>query len=76
MWKGMVDPVALQSMVMSAMAGYLAMLVLPNPVTQAAAISFTCFMVAYLGVDTVWSLLEGWSGWSGNEPGTHVHRGT
>lgn len=59
-WKGMVDPVALQSMVMSAMAGYLAMLVLPNPVTQAAAISFTCFMVAYLGVDTVWSLLEGW----------------
>ena len=59
-WAGMVDPVALQSMVMSAMAGYLAMLAFPNPVTQAAAVSFGCFMVAYLGVDTVWSLLRGW----------------
>ena len=60
MWAGMVDPVALQSMVMPAMAGYLAMLAFPNPVTQAAAVSFGCFMVAYLGVDTVWSLLRGW----------------
>ncbi|QRK09376.1 HNH endonuclease [Archangium violaceum] len=60
-WTDMVDPVALQSLVMSAMAGYLAMLVLPNPVTQTAAITFTCFMVAYLGLDTVWSLLEGWA---------------
>ncbi|WP_257449293.1 HNH endonuclease [Archangium lipolyticum] len=60
-WMGMVDPVALQSMVMSAMAGYLAMLVFPNPITQAAAISFSCLMVAYLGLDTVWSLLEGWA---------------
>lgn len=59
-WAGMVDPVALQSMVMSAMAGYLAMLAFPLPVTQAAAISFGCFMVAWLGVDTVWSLLQGW----------------
>ncbi|MFY0521894.1 hypothetical protein ACN28I_01325 [Archangium gephyra] len=39
-WASMVDPVALQSMVMSAMAGYLAMLAFPNPVTQAAAVSF------------------------------------
>jgi hypothetical protein len=60
-WKDMVDPVALQSLVMSAMAGYLAMLVFPNPVTQAVAISFSCLMVAYLGLDTVWSLLEGWA---------------
>jgi hypothetical protein len=59
-WAGMVDPVALQSMVMPAMAGYLALLAFPNPVTQAAAVSFGCFMVAYLGVDTVWSLLRGW----------------
>ncbi|WP_375772864.1 HNH endonuclease [Archangium gephyra] len=59
-WAGMVDPVVLQSMVMPAMAGYLAMLAFPNPVTQAAAVSFGCFMVAYLGVDTVWSLLRGW----------------
>lgn len=59
-WAGMVDPVALRSMVMSAMAGYLAMLAFPNPVTQAAAVSFGCFMVAWLGVDTVWSLLQGW----------------
>jgi hypothetical protein len=58
-WADMVDPVALQSLVMSAMAGYLVMLAFPNPVTQAAAISFGCFMVAYLGLDTVWSLLEG-----------------
>jgi hypothetical protein len=59
-WSGIVDPVALRSMVMSALAGYLAMLAFPNPVTQAAAVSFSCFMVAYLGVDTVWSLLQGW----------------
>ncbi|AKJ02782.1 putative lipoprotein [Archangium gephyra] len=59
-WASMVDPVALQSMVMSAMAGYLAMLAFPNPVTQAAAVSFGCLMVAWLGVDTVWSLLQGW----------------
>lgn len=59
-WASMVDPVALQSMVMSALAGYLAMLAFPNPVTQAAAVSFGCFMVAWLGVDTVWSLLQGW----------------
>ncbi|HYO52776.1 HNH endonuclease [Archangium sp.] len=58
-WAGMADPVALQSLVMSAMAGYLVMLAFPNPVTQAAAVSFGCFMVAYLGLDTVWSLLEG-----------------
>ncbi|HYO52610.1 HNH endonuclease [Archangium sp.] len=58
-WAGMVDPVALQSMVMSAMAGYLVMLAFPNPVTQAAAVSFGCFMVAWLGLDTVWSLLAG-----------------
>jgi hypothetical protein len=30
-WAGMVDPVALQSMVMSAMAGYLTMLAFPEP---------------------------------------------
>ncbi|WP_430384400.1 SitA5 family polymorphic toxin [Archangium violaceum] len=60
-WMDMVDPVALQSLVTSAMAGYLAMLVFPNPVTQAAALSFTCLMVAYLGLDTVWGLLEGWA---------------
>ncbi|WNG36059.1 HNH endonuclease [Archangium violaceum] len=59
-WAEMVDPVALQSMLMSAMAGYLVMLAFPNPVTQAAAVSFGCLMVAYLGLDTVWSLLEGW----------------
>jgi colicin-lik colicin-like DNase/tRNase family protein len=59
-WASMVDPVALQSMVMTALAGYLAMLAFPNPVTQAAAVSFGCFMVAWLGVDTVWSLLQGW----------------
>ena len=59
-WAGMVDPVALQSTVMSALAGYLVMLAFPNPVTQAAAVSFGCFMVAWLGVDTVWSLLQGW----------------
>ncbi|HEX5746340.1 MAG TPA: HNH endonuclease [Archangium sp.] len=59
-WAGMVDPVALQSMVMSALAGYLVMLAFPNPVTQAAAVSFGCFMVAWLGVDTAWSLLQGW----------------
>jgi hypothetical protein len=58
-WVGMADPVALQSLVMSAMAGYLVMLAFPNPVTQAAAVSFGCFLVAYLGLDTVWSLLEG-----------------
>ena len=39
-WASMVDPVALQSMVMTALAGYLAMLAFPNPVTQAAAVSF------------------------------------
>ncbi|HYO57495.1 HNH endonuclease [Archangium sp.] len=60
-WADMVDPVALQSTLMSAMAGYLVMLAFPNPVTQAAAVSFGCFRVAYLGLDTVWSLLEGFS---------------
>jgi hypothetical protein len=58
--KGMADPMAVQATLVSAMAMYMLLWVLPEPVSKGLAASLTVAMMAYLGVDTVWSLIQGW----------------
>jgi len=58
--EGMVSQEALEAAVMSTLAGVLAVLVLPEPTMKAVAVALACYMVGYLGLDTVWGLLEGW----------------
>ncbi|WP_375766058.1 HNH endonuclease [Archangium gephyra] len=59
--EGMVSQEALEAAVMSTLAGVLAVLVLPEPTMKAVAVALVCYMVGYLGLDTVWGLLEGWT---------------
>ena len=33
---------------------------MPEPVSKGLAASLTAGLIAYLGVDTVWSLIQGW----------------
>jgi hypothetical protein len=56
----MVDPAAVQATIVSAMAVYLTLWVLPEPVSKGVAATLTLFMAAYLGFDTVWTLIQGW----------------
>ncbi|WP_053066898.1 HNH endonuclease [Archangium gephyra] len=58
--EGMVSPEALEAAVMSTLAGVLVALVLPEPTMKAVAVALACYMVGYLGLDTVWGLLTGW----------------
>ncbi len=54
------DPLLLQATIATAMAGYMALLVLPEPISKAIAIALTVHMVGYLGWDTFWSIIQGW----------------
>lgn len=60
-WRRMADPVGVQGMLTVALAGYLVLLLAPEPITKPFVIALTGFLVAYLGWDTLWGLLEGWS---------------
>ncbi|MFY0525005.1 HNH endonuclease [Archangium gephyra] len=55
-----VDPAQLYTAVISSLSMYLTLLLLPEPVSKVIAITLTAWMVAYLGTDTVKSLLGGW----------------
>ncbi|HEX5754335.1 MAG TPA: HNH endonuclease [Archangium sp.] len=58
--QGILDPAQLYNAVISSLTAYLTLLVLPEPVSKAIVITLTAWMVAYLGMDTVKSLLDGW----------------
>ena len=58
--RGMVDPMAVQAMILTSMTVYLGLLVLPEPTSKIVAAHLTAALIAYLGVDTVWELIQGW----------------
>ncbi len=56
----MTHPQALMATVTSAVSVYLLLWTLPEPVSKGLAALLTATAIAYLGVDTVWRLLDGW----------------
>ncbi|WP_163781667.1 AHH domain-containing protein [Myxococcus vastator] len=56
----MADPQALLATVSASASMYLLLWSLPEPVSKGAAATLTGIAIAYLGVDTVWRLLDGW----------------
>ncbi|KFE66801.1 hypothetical protein [Hyalangium minutum] len=57
----MVDPLAIQTTLVSAMTMYLMLWVLPEPLSKGIAAAMTVALIGYLGFDTVWSLFQGWA---------------
>jgi hypothetical protein len=56
----MADPDAVRATVVSAMAMYMMLWVLPEPLSKGLAAALTASLIAYLGVDTVWAMTQGW----------------
>jgi len=54
------DPVQLEMAVMASIVTTMALLSLPEPISKAVVITLTLCMVAYVGWDTVASLISGW----------------
>jgi hypothetical protein len=63
--KEMVSPKAVLVMVLTTAAVYFGMWLLPEPVTKGVAALMTVAFMAWLGVDTVWSLVTGWADLAG-----------
>ena len=57
---GMADPQAVMATLTASMTMYLLLWTLPEPVSKGVAALMTATAIAYLGVDTVWRLLDGW----------------
>jgi hypothetical protein len=57
---GMADPEAVRASIFSAMAMYMMLWLLPEPVSKGLAAALTAGLIAYLGIDTVWGLIGGW----------------
>jgi hypothetical protein len=55
------DPRALLAMFAWTAALYLGMWLVPEPTTKGAAAVLTLLLVAWLGIDTVWGLMDGWA---------------
>jgi hypothetical protein len=58
--KGMVDPDAVMAMLVSGVTMYMMLWVLPEPVSKGIAAVMTVVLVAYIGVDTLYTLGHGW----------------
>ncbi|HZI08744.1 MAG TPA: AHH domain-containing protein, partial [Myxococcus sp.] len=58
--KDMAAPQALLATVSASLSMYLLLWALPEPVSKGLAALLTATAIAYLGVDTVWTLLDGW----------------
>jgi hypothetical protein len=56
----MVDREAVLTTVTAAMALYMMLWVLPEPTSKGLAAVLTAGLMAYLGVDTLWTLIGGW----------------
>ncbi len=59
-FKDMASPEAVRATLVSVMAMYLMLWSIPEPASKGLAASLTAGLIAYLGVDTVWSLIQGW----------------
>jgi hypothetical protein len=57
----MVSPQALMAMVVWSAGLYFMLWLVPEPVTKGVALLLTLGFIAWLGVDTVWSLMDGWA---------------
>ncbi|TQF09688.1 hypothetical protein FJV41_43310 [Myxococcus llanfairpwllgwyngyllgogerychwyrndrobwllllantysiliogogogochensis] len=58
--EGMTDPQAVVAGIAASATMYLLLWSLPEPVSKGVAATLTALLIAYLGVDTVWSMLDGW----------------
>jgi hypothetical protein len=58
--RGMVTPRAVEAMIVSAMAMYLMLLILPEPISKVIAATITVFLIGYLGLDPLLKLKEAW----------------
>ncbi|WP_141328409.1 AHH domain-containing protein [Myxococcus sp. AB025B] len=56
----MTDPQAVVAGITASATMYLLLWSLPEPVSKGVAATLTACLIAYLGVDTVWSMLDGW----------------
>jgi hypothetical protein len=56
----MADPNAVRATLTASVTMYLLLWSLPEPVSKGLAATLTAVAIAYLGVDTVWRLLDGW----------------
>jgi len=54
------DPEAVRASIVSALAMYMMLWVLPEPVSKGLAATLTAGLIAYLGIDTVRGLIGGW----------------
>ncbi|HYO54023.1 hypothetical protein [Archangium sp.] len=60
-FKDMASPEAVRATIVSAMALYMMLWSIPEPaISKGLAATLTASLIAYLGVDTVWSLIQGW----------------
>ncbi|MBZ4335293.1 AHH domain-containing protein [Corallococcus sp. AS-1-12] len=58
--EGMASPQAVMATMTSAVTMYLLLWAMPEPVSKGISALLTATAIAYLGVDTVWTLLDGW----------------
>ncbi|MGE6757996.1 AHH domain-containing protein [Corallococcus interemptor] len=58
--EGIASPQAVMATLTSTVTMYLLLWAMPEPVSKGLAALITAAAIAYLGVDTVWSLLDGW----------------
>jgi hypothetical protein len=58
--EGMADPDALRATLTASVTMSLLLWSLPEPVSKGVAATLTALAIAYLGVDTVWRLIDGW----------------
>ncbi|AKJ07479.1 hypothetical protein ATI61_12374 [Archangium gephyra] len=56
-----VNPRAVVATCLWTVSLYLALWLVPEPTTKALAASLSVILVAWLGVDTVWGLMDGWA---------------
>jgi hypothetical protein len=57
----LLDPHALLSLLVWTAGMYAMLWLVPEPATKGVAAALTVLLVAWLGVDTFWNLLEGWA---------------
>ncbi len=57
----LLDYRALVGMLVSAVGMYLALWLVPEPSTKALAATLTVLLVGWLGLETVWGLMDGWA---------------
>jgi hypothetical protein len=59
--KQMVSPQAVLALLVGTAMLYFMLWVVPEPITKGVAALMTLAFIAWLGVDTVWSLMKGWA---------------